>query len=74
MADRKRNWDKTPEAAEYRREFNRQTYDRIQIMAPKGTAEILEEAAKAAGMSKAAFVVAAILEKSAQVTKQPKDL
>ena len=74
MPDRNRNWDKTPEAAKYRREFNKQTYDRIQVMAPKGTAEILEEAAKAVGMSKAAFVVEAILEKSAQVTKQPKDL
>lgn len=63
MANRKRNWDKTPEAAEYRREFNKANYDRIQIMAPKGTAERVGEAAKKLGLSKAAFIVAAIEEK-----------
>lgn len=63
MPDRKRNWDKTPEAAKYRREFNKATYDRIQIMAPKGTAERVDKAAKKLGMSKAGFIVAAIEEK-----------
>lgn len=63
MPERKRNWDKTPEAAEYRREFNKANYDRIQIMAPKGTNERVDKAAKELGMSKAAFIVAAIDEK-----------
>lgn len=77
MADRKRNWDKTPEAAEYRRNYNKEHYDNLRIACPKGTIEKVDAVAKELGISRAAFVTAAInekIEKSAQATKAAETL
>lgn len=48
----------------YQNEYNKQKYDRITIMAPKGTKERLQEAARAAGMrSVNEFILTAVEEK-----------
>ena len=73
MPERKRTWDKTQEAADYRREYNKTHYEKLYVQAPLGTRERIKTAAKSAGMSGAAFVVEAInekIEKLAQGTKQ----
>lgn len=52
------------DAVKYRNEFNKQKYDRITIMAPKGTKEKLLDAVKACGMKSVnEFILAAIEEK-----------
>lgn len=43
--------------------YNRETYDQIQLRAPKGMKERMEEAARAAGVSRQAFILNAIEEK-----------
>ena len=69
--NRNRAWDKTPEAADYRREYNKTHYDNLRVACPLGTLERIDAAAKPLGMSRAAFVIEAIdekLEKLAQGT------
>ena len=57
MPDRTRNWDKTPEAQEYRNKYTREHYDQITICAPKGFKEILRETAQAEGLNPSQLVV-----------------
>lgn len=48
----------------YQNEYNKQKYDRITIMAPKGKKEAIQEAARACGMrSVNEFILAAVEEK-----------
>lgn len=48
----------------YQNEYNKQKYDRITIMAPKGKKEELQAAAKACGMKSVnEFILAAVEEK-----------
>lgn len=47
--------------------YNLKAYDRIEITVPKGTREIIAQAAAAAGMSVNAFIKEAI---EAQIAKQ----
>lgn len=49
---------------QYQNEYNKQKYDRITIMVPKGMKEQIEESMKAAGFkSRNEFIMAAIREK-----------
>lgn len=48
---------------EYQNEYNKQKYDRITTLVPKGEKDIIKERAKEVGMSTNAFVYAAIKEK-----------
>lgn len=49
---------------QYQNEYNKQNYDRITIMVPKGDKERITAAAKAAGYkSRNEFILAAIREK-----------
>ena len=49
---------------QYQNEYNKQKYDRITIMVPKGMKDELDAAAKAAGFkSRNEFIMAAIREK-----------
>ena len=69
---RVRKWDKTQEAADYRREYNKMHYERIQVACPLGTLDRIDAAAEPLGMSRAAFVIEAVeekIEKLAQGTK-----
>lgn len=51
----------------YQNEYNKQKYDRITIMAPKGMKEKLQEAARVTGMrSVNEFILAAIEERIRQ--------
>jgi len=70
MADRKRNWDKTPQAAEYRRNYNKEHYFNLQIMVPKDVAEKVMNAAERAGKSRTAFIVEAVEEKIARMDQE----
>lgn len=63
MSDRTRKWDQTQDAADYRREYNKAHYDALKFQCPKGTVERIDEAARRAGMSRTAFVLAAVKEK-----------
>ena len=48
----------------YQNEYNKQKYDRITIMAPKGTKEKLQAATRAFGMKSVnEFILSAIAEK-----------
>lgn len=57
MPDRNRNWDKTPEAQEYRNKYTKEHYDRILLTVPKGFREILRETAQAEGLNPSQLVV-----------------
>ena len=56
-------WDQTQDAADYRREYNKVHYDALKLSCPKGTVERIDEAARREGMSRTAFVLAAVKEK-----------
>ena len=47
----------------YNNDYNRQNYDRIGLMAPKGRKDEIKEAAKAAGMSLNEYILTAVAEK-----------
>ncbi len=47
----------------YNNDYNRQNYDRIGLMAPKGRKAEIKEAAKAAGMSLNEYILTAVAEK-----------
>lgn len=46
----------------YQNEYNRQKYDRITIMVPKGKKEEITQAAKAHGLSRNEFIVRIVEE------------
>lgn len=52
----------------YNREYKREKYDRIQVLLPKGTKELLTEAAQEAGLSLNKWATA-ILLKAAEKTE-----
>ena len=60
MAERKRNWDKTPEAQAYRNLYAAEHYDRVTLALPAGFREKLDKAAGEAGISRTALIVRAI--------------
>ena len=60
MAERKRNWDKTPEAQAYRNQYAAEHYDRVTLALPAGYREKLDRAAAVAGISRTALIVRAI--------------
>ncbi len=47
----------------YNNDYNRQNYDRINLMAPKGRKDEIKAAAKAAGMSMNEYILAAVAAK-----------
>ncbi len=47
----------------YTNDYNRQNYDRIALMAPKGRKDEIKAAAKAAGMSMNEYILAAVAAK-----------
>jgi uncharacterized protein (DUF1778 family) len=47
----------------YQNEFNKQKYDRISVMFPKGEKEIIKAAADQAGKSVNAYILEAVHEK-----------
>ena len=48
---------------EYQNEYNREKYDRISLMVPKGRKDVIKETAKANGQSVNEFINLAIEEK-----------
>ena len=60
MAERKRAWDKTPEAQAYRNQYAAEHYDRVTLALPAGYREKLDRAAADAGISRTALIVRAI--------------
>ncbi len=48
------------DSVKYKNDFNKQNYDRIAIMVPKGKKEEIKAAAKARGKSMNEFIVAAL--------------
>ena len=62
MSDRKRNWDKTPAAQEYRDSYTASHYDRVLLTVPKGFKATIEEAAARAGLSKSLLIVKLVTE------------
>lgn len=60
MPDRKRTWDKTPEAAAYRQKYRDEHYARIELSVPEEFRERIDKAAAEAGLSRTAFIVAAV--------------
>lgn len=62
MPDRKRNWDKTPEAQAYRNQYTREHYDQIQITVPKGFRETIDQAAKQEDLNRSQFIVKLVRE------------
>lgn len=57
MPDRKRNWDKTPEAQAYRNQYAAEHYDRVTLALPAGFRDKLDRAAGDAGISRTALIV-----------------
>ena len=47
----------------YQQQYNKEHYDRIEIVVPKGQKAIIRESAKAKGMSVSAYIGEAIKEK-----------
>ncbi len=47
----------------YNNDYNRQNYDRINLMTPKGRKDEIKAAAKAAGMSMNEYILAAVAAK-----------
>ena len=60
MAERKRNWDKTPEAQAYRNRYSAEHYDRVTLALPAGFRARLDKAAGEAGISRTALIVRAV--------------
>ena len=56
------------------RKYNEKTYDRFQISVPKGKRDEIMDAVKKSGLSRNAFIVAAIWEKiERDADAQPED-
>ncbi len=51
------------EAIKYNNEFNKKTYDRINLTIPKGQKEVIQAIATAHGESVNAYIYAAILQR-----------
>ena len=62
MPDRKRNWDKTPEAQKYRDQYTASHYDRVLLTVPRGFKATIEEAAARAGLNKSQLIVKLVTE------------
>lgn len=60
MAERKRAWDKTPEAQAYRNKYTSEHYDRVTLALPAGFRDRLDKAAVEAGISRTALIVRAV--------------
>lgn len=60
MPNRKRNWDKTPEAQAYRNQYSAEHYDRVTLALPAGFRDKLDRAAGDAGISRTALIVRAV--------------
>lgn len=71
MPDRKRNWDKTPQASAYRNQYIADHYDRFNLTLPAGMKAEIAAAAEAAGMSANAFIVQALRDKMANAAPEP---
>ncbi|MBO7669227.1 MAG: ribbon-helix-helix protein, CopG family [Oscillospiraceae bacterium] len=53
-------WDKTPEAAEYRRAYNAEHYARIEIAVPREARDDIDRIATAAGISRTQLIMQAV--------------
>jgi hypothetical protein len=62
MKDTKRTWDQSPEGQAYRNQYRDNNYDRIEVAFPAGYKARLDAAAKAAGVTRAALIKAAVDE------------
>lgn len=62
MPDRTRNWDKTPQAQEYRDKYTSEHYDRVLLTVPKGFRDTIDTAAQRAGVSKSQLIVQLVTE------------
>lgn len=71
MPDRKRNWDKTPQAYAYRNQYNSEHYDRFSLLLPGGMKSDVSAVAKAAGMSINAYIIEAIRDKMKSAPENP---
>lgn len=60
--NRNRAWDKTPEAAAYRQQYRDAHYTRIEIAVTETKRNEIDERAKAAGISRTAYILAAVEE------------
>ena len=57
---RTRTWDKTPEAQAYRNQYTAEHYDRVTLALPAGFRDMLDQAARDAGISRTALIVRAV--------------
>ena len=55
----------------YNNDYNRQNYDRIGLMAPKGRKDEIKKAARAAGMSLNEYILTAVAEKMGKFENNP---
>jgi len=60
MPDRKRTWDKTPEATAYRNQYAAEHYDRVTLALPTGFRDKLDKAAGETGISRTVLIVRAV--------------
>ena len=57
---RKKNPDTVAKNTAYRNEYSKQHYDRLNLLLPKGTKKIIQDAAKAKGENISAYVINAL--------------
>lgn len=57
---RAREWDASPEAQAYRMQYRDTHYDRVEINLPAGMRKVIDEEARAAGLSRTAWILDAI--------------
>lgn len=55
--------EKTFNKSEYDKQFQKENYYRLNVVLPKDMRAVIDEAVKASGMSKNAFIKEAIIEK-----------
>ena len=55
--------EKTFNQSEYTKQFQKENYYRLNVVLPKDMRAVIDEAVKASGMSKNAFIKEAIIEK-----------
>ena len=55
--------EKTFNQSEYTKQFQKENYYRLNVVLPKDMRAVIDEAVKASGMSKNAFIKEAIMEK-----------
>lgn len=55
--------EKTFNKSEYDKQFQKENYYRLNVVLPKDMRAVIDEAVKASGMSKNAFIKEAIMEK-----------